>query len=257
MEKDKIKVKEKLLQNAIYDISEMLFMAYQINLKYLDYNNYWNYFFRRIGNYEYISRWKKLEEDKYSDKFNVSFQINDRLNHKNLFEWNFLYKAKSFKSKKFALKIADIGQKIEFDVYTEKEKPIIATRYLKELLKEDYEKLEKIIEQITDEEYGKVYNFNDIKEEIFLNEEIELKKYENRIDCPYDDDYYLYYTFDKVTRIKILGIYSIPYPKLQENEKVQCFLIQRDDYIKMKESLNCGKSLEESLDNLIFEEFWF
>ena len=48
-----------------------------------------NYIYTGLGKYEFISKLKQLDKDKYL----IDFRINNRIDNKNLFQWDYYYKA--------------------------------------------------------------------------------------------------------------------------------------------------------------------
>mgnify|MGYP003097746993 CR=1 FL=1 len=56
----------------------------------------WNYEYSGLGSYEFVSRREKVEFISLEKGIklifpNIKFQINDRINKKNLFEWEYLF----------------------------------------------------------------------------------------------------------------------------------------------------------------------
>lgn len=260
-------IEENLIVDVLSDLESILSIAVQIKPENLDYIE-WNYNFTRIGNYAFIQKIKKMENDKTSDKFNISFEINNRLNPKEkFFEYNFLYEVSNKETNDFFRRIIDIYGKLSYEVpenesdeeqeKREKKNFKIFKELLKEFFKEKYKDLMKIINLIFKKEYGKKIKFKDINKEMFFNEDIDLEDDEKRIDFPFNDFYFLYYSINSKTKaMKILGLYSLPFPELyKENcndETINCFILSDLIYYDIIENLENGYSLEECLMSEIY-----
>lgn len=191
----KIKIaKYGIYEYAVYNIYKIL--SYE-NLIYL--KEYYekekrkfpisDFAFKRIGNYIFLVR--AIEEKDNIDNFIIKFQINDRKNNKNLFEWIYLFdyskEAKDFIKALdgFFKKISEINYiehpfldepyeenlKRKLDKIDIKKKFIV--KYLKEVFKEKFEEFDKIIDFLLQKEYDKKYKFQDIEKRIFFNSKIE------------------------------------------------------------------------------------
>ena len=87
-----VNAKNEIIEKFLFNISNCF-----LNIKEFKRN----YIYTGIGNYELISRLTQYDSNNYS----VNFRINNRFeNHKNLFEWNYLYK-NDRKSKEFLNKL--------------------------------------------------------------------------------------------------------------------------------------------------------
>lgn len=229
----------------------------------------WNYDFKRIGNYEMISR---LEIDKTTNNSKIIFQINDRANnHKNLFTWNYLFE-KSKKDinffKKLSEKAQDLDEEInEFDFYdeennfdevacdkaykkSEKKREKILKEFPKEIFGEQFSDFEKTVNLILKNEYNKIYQLEDIKEEIFLDEKKDLTKTDFRIDYPPYDQYFLFFSTDKQKEnLEIIGFYSFDVNELalKENKNIDFVSFSKYDFEEVKEYLENGKTLKDWL----------
>lgn len=259
-------IKENLIVDVLSDLESILSIAVQIKPEDLNYIE-WNYNFTRIGNYAFIQKIKKMEKDKTSDKFNISFEINNRLNPKEkFFEYNFLYEVSNEETNDFFRKIINTYGKLSYEVpenesdeeqeKREKKNFKIFKGLLKEFFKEKYKDLMKVINFVFKKEYGKKIKFKDINKEMFFNEDTDLEEDEKRIDFPFNDFYFLYYYFDKKTKkIKILDIYSMPFAGLindnSENE-IKYFIISDLIYYDIVKNLEKGYSFEDCLASEMF-----
>lgn len=236
----------------------------------------WNYDFTRIGNYEIISR---LKVDKATNVSNIIFQINDRVNnHKNLFEWTYLFE-NSKKDINFFEKISEKSQDLneeidEFDFYddednfdevaydkaykkSEKKREKILKEFPKEIFGEQFSDFEKTVNVILKNEYNKLYNWEDIKEDIFLDEKRDLTKDDFRIDYPPYDEYFLFFSTDKQREnLEIIGFYSFDVNELalEENKNISFVSFDKYDFEEVKEYLENGKTLKDWLKEF-FEEY--
>lgn len=264
-------IKENLIVDVLSDVESIISIAVQIKPENMDYLE-WNYNFSRIGNYAFIQKIKKIDKDKKSDKFNISFEINNRLNPKEkFFEYNFLYEVNNKDTNDFFYRIINTYGKLlygNFDDETEEETEEkiekrdkknlkIFKGLLKEFFKEKYDDLVKILNIILKKEYGKKINFNDINKNLFFNENTDLKDDEVRIDFPPNDFYFLYYSINSKTKaMKILGLYSLPFPELDKencnDETINCFILSDLIYYDIIENLENGYSLEECLLSEIY-----
>lgn len=239
--------------------------------------------FKRIGNYNFLVR--AMEEEDNTDNFIIKFQINDRKNNKNLFEWTYLFdyskEAKDFIKTldEFFKKILEINLNIESPSFNKtyeetlkmkldkidiKKKFII--KYLKEIFKERFEEFDKIINFILQKEYDKKYKFQDIEKRIFFNSKIETT-YPLSFTNEYDyDDYYLYYLLDddmiskfannKITKedlkneIEVLDFYSFPLNELEENKNLKFLAVCYENYMQIEKNID----LKEFILDLLIPE---
>ena len=200
-----------------------------------------NFNYTGIGNYEFISKLQKFDCNNYL----IRFEINDRANnHKNLFEWNYLYN-EEFNSEELKEKLSNNlcflsngcdDLEDEEDYYEdelkeyirennkklllnfeEKKKKIITT-LLFEIFNKDFYELEETVKFITKNEYNKNYKIDDL---LYFDKSI-LKKKDKKLFEKGDDFYYLYYLkFKKSNEFEMIGFYSLPFSEkvLEENFK--------------------------------------
>lgn len=194
--------------------------------------DYGNYNYTGIGRYELIT---KLDNNNYL----INFEINDRENnHKNLFEWKYLYMNNS-NLKKLKEKLSnaiyffengysdgianeDDYLEVEFKEYTrknnerllikfEEEKKKLIKALTEEIFKKDSKeiiKLEKAIDIISNNEFNKRYNFEDL---LYFDNSI-LKEDDRTLFEKFEDYYYLYYLKSKNSdEFEIIGFYSLPF----------------------------------------------
>lgn len=207
----------------------------------MDYKGNYNY--TGLGNYEFISKSHKFNED----NFLVSFEINDRANnHKNLFEWKYLYindsnlrklkeklsNAIYFFENGYSDGIAneDDYLEVEFKEYTrknnerllikfEEEKKKLIKTLTEEIFKKDSKeiiKLEKVIDIIYNNEFNKRYNLENL---LYFDKSI-LNENDKKLFEKFEDYYYLYYLKSKNSdEFEIIGFYSLPFSEkdLREN----------------------------------------
>jgi hypothetical protein len=209
----------------------------------MDYKENYNYI--GLGNYEFISKSHKFNKD----NFLVSFEINDRANnHKNLFEWKYLYMNDS-NLRKLKEKLSNVIHffengysdgianeddylEAEFKEYTRKNNARLLIKFkeereklikilIEEIFKKDSKeiiKLEKVIDIISNNEFNKKHNLEDL---LYFDKSI-LKKKDKKLFEKGDDFYYLYYLkFKKPNEFEIIGFYSLPFSEkvLEENFK--------------------------------------
>ena len=281
----KIKIaKYGIYEYAVYNIYKIL--SYE-NLIYL--KEYYekekrkfpisDFAFKRIGNYIFLVR--AIEEKDNIDNFIIKFQINDRKNNKNLFEWIYLFdyskEAKDFIKALdgFFKKISEINYiehpfldepyeenlKRKLDKIDIKKKFIV--KYLKEVFKEKFEEFDKIIDFLLQKEYDKKYKFQDIEKRIFFNSKIETT-YPLSFTDEYDsDDYYLYYLLDndmitkftnnKITKedlkneIEVLDFYSFPLNELEENKNLKFLAVCYENYMQIEKNMDLKEFILETL----------
>lgn len=219
----KLYICEKII-NTIGEIVKRLGMDYKGNYNYTG-----------LGNYEIISKSHKFNEN----NFLVNFEINDRANnHKNLFDWKYLYindsnlrklkeklsNAIYFFENGYSDGIAneDDYLEVEFKEYTrknnerllikfEEEKKKLIKALTEEIFKKDSKeiiKLEKVIDIISNNEFNKRYNLKDL---LYFDNSI-LKKDDKTLFEKFEDYYYLYYLKSKNSdEFEIIGFYSLPF----------------------------------------------
>ena len=228
IKEDELYIYEKIVEN----IGEMF---NEINVSEKNFN------YTGIGNYEFISKLQKFDCNNYL----IRFEINDRANnHKNLFEWNYLYN-EEFNSEELKEKLSNNLSFLsngcddledEEDYYEdelkeyirennkklllnfeEKKKKIITT-LLFEIFNKDFYELEETVKFITKNEYNKNYKIDDL---LYFDKSI-LKKKDKKLFEKGDDFYYLYYLkFKKSNEFEMIGFYSLPFSEkvLEENFK--------------------------------------
>lgn len=201
-----------------------------------------NFNYTGIGKYEFISKLQKFDCNNYL----IRFEINDRKNnHKNLFEWNYLYN-EDFNSEELKEKLSnnlsflsngcdDLEDEEDYYEYEEEleyirennkklllnfeeEKKKRITTLLFKVFNKDIYELEEIIKFIIKNEYNKNYKIDDL---LYFDKSI-LKKKDKKLFEKGDDFYYLYYLkFKKPNEFEIIGFYSLPFSEkvLEENFK--------------------------------------
>lgn len=202
--------------------------------------DYGNYNYTGIGGYELVT---KLDNNNYL----INFEINNRMNnHKKLFEWKYLYMNNS-NLKKLKEKLSnaiyffengysdgianeDDYLEVEFKEYTrknnerllikfEEEKKKLIKALTEEIFKKDSKeiiKLEKVIDIISNNEFNKRYNLQDL---LYFDNSI-LKEDDKTLFEKFEDYYYLYYLKSKNSdEFEIIGFYSLPFSEkdLREN----------------------------------------
>lgn len=209
----------------------------------IDYTGNYNY--TGIGRYEFIT---KLDNNNHL----INFEINDRMNnHKKLFEWKYQYikfqyiNDSNFRKLKEKLSnaiyffengysdgIADENDYLEeeFKEYTrknnerllikfEEEKEKLIKILIEEIFKKDSKeivKLEKVIDIISNNEFNKKYNLEDL---LYFDNSI-LKEDDKTLFEKFEDYYYLYYLKSKNSdEFEVIGFYSFPFSEkdLREN----------------------------------------
>lgn len=201
-----------------------------------------NFNYTGIGKYEFISKLQKFDCNNYL----IRFEINDRKNnHKNLFEWNYLYN-EDFNSEELKEKLSnnlsflsngcdDLEDEEDYYEYEEEleyirennkklllnfeeEKKKRITTLLFKVFNKDIYELEEIVKFIIKNEYNKNYKIDDL---LYFDKSI-LKKKDKKLFEKGDDFYYLYYLkFKKSNEFEIIGFYSLPFSEkvLEENFK--------------------------------------
>lgn len=167
------RAKEEIIETAIYCISDCF--------KNMEKNEN-NFFYKGIGKYEFITKFKQLKPDKYF----IIFEINNRLENKNMFVWEYFYDSNE-KSKQFSNNIkeavdfitnsnVEIPPEIEKELNKELKEKL--TDFLAEELEEklndlilklpkdiftiQYDKFMEIVEIILKDEFNKVYTVKDL-----------------------------------------------------------------------------------------------
>lgn len=210
----KLYIYEKIIENIGEIINE-------INVSEKNFN------YTGIGKYEFISKIQKFDCNNHL----LRFEINNRFeNHKNLFEWNYLYneevnseELKEELSKNLPFLTNDCNDlENEEDYceedYCEKEKKKTILTLLYKIFSENIQELEEIINLILKDEYNKSYEINDL---LYFDKTI-LKKKDKKLFEKGDDFYYLYYLkFKNSNNFEVIGFYSLPFSEkvLEENLK--------------------------------------
>lgn len=246
-----VNAKNEIIEKFLFNISNCF-----LNIKEFKRN----YIYTGIGNYELISRLTQYDSNNYS----VNFRINNRFeNHKNLFEWNYLYK-NDRKSKEFLNKLLiyndfllngydEIKKKFEKElndknlektlVNLEKEirkkQEKILEETIFELFKEKYEKFLEILGIILSNEYFSSYSLQELLNgkdngRLFFNQSL-LSEDDNIGDISMVDNYFLNYRtkngkFDW-DNLEILGFSSLFYNRFQyeNNEDIKSYLITKEE----------------------------
>lgn len=185
-----------------------------------------NYNYTGIGRYEFIT---KLDNNNYL----INFEINDRMNnHKKLFEWKYQYiNDSNFRRLKEKLSNAIYFFENGYsDGYTrknnerllikfEEEKEKLIKILIEKIFKKDSKeivKLEKVIDIISNNEFNKKYNLEDL---LYFDNSI-LKENDRTLFEKFEDYYYLYYLKSKNSdEFEVIGFYSLPFSEkdLREN----------------------------------------
>lgn len=246
-----VNAKNEIIEKFLFNISNCF-----LNIKEFKRN----YIYTGIGNYELISRLTQYDSNNYS----VNFRINNRFeNHKNLFEWNYLYK-NDRKSKEFLNKLLiyndfllngydEIKKKFEKElndknlektlVNLEKEirkkQEKILEETIFELFKEKYEKFLEILGIILSNEYFSSYSLQELLNgkdngTLFFNQSL-LSEDDNIGNISMVDNYFLNYRtkngkFDW-DNLEILGFSSLFYNRFQyeNNEDIKSYLITKEE----------------------------
>lgn len=248
------KAQREVLGNAIYTIADCFG-----NIKVFERN----YFYTGLGQYEFVSKLKQLDKDKYF----IDFRINNRIDKRNLFQWDYYYKG-DVVSKQF---LNNLETLINFlingydEIYDEVSKCLKDKNdELKEIVKEKFQKKEEelilklpkeifetrynefmeVVDIILKEEFNKVYTLKDLYSGKYFLDKSKLDKDEIIGNYPISDDFCLYYVIDKNKdddRIEILGFYSLYFndfsEHIGENKEIKSILIgqhnlDEDDFTK-------------------------
>lgn len=222
-----------------------------------------NYIYAGLGQYEFVSKLKQLDKDKYL----IDFRINNRIDKRNLFQWDYYYKG-DVVSKQF---LNNLETLINFlingydEIYDEVSKCLKDKNdELKEIVKEKFQKKEEelilklpkeifetrynefieIVDIILKEEFNKVYTLKDLYSGKYFLDKSKLDKDEIIGNYPISDDFCLYYVIDKNKdddRTEILGFYSLYFndfsEHIGENKEIKSILIgqhnlDEDDFTK-------------------------
>lgn len=246
------KARTEIIESVLYNISNCF-----ENIKVFERN----YIYTGIGKYEIISRLTQFDRDNYV----INFRINNRFNnHKNLFEWNYLYKSDK-NSKQLLNKLEtyttflmngydeiseDFKEELDEELNDELEEKLhqafsnkkdeIIKKFPKEIFERKYQEFLEIVEVILNDEINKCYSLEDLESgKLFFDEEI-LGKEDIKGNCPLADDYCLFYSKDlKTNKIKIIGFYPLFNNDLEEkeNEEINFILVGKEylieDLLKM------------------------
>jgi hypothetical protein len=246
-----VNAKNEIIEKFLFNISNCF-----LNIKEFKRN----YIYTGIGNYELISRLTQYDSNNYS----VNFRINNRFeNHKNLFEWNYLYK-NDRKSKEFLNKLLiyndfllngydKIKKKFEKELNDknlektlvnlekeiEKKQEKILEETIFEVFKEKYEKFLEILGIILSNEYFSSYSLQELLNgkdngTLFFNQSL-LSEDDNIGNISMVDNYFLNYRtkngkFDW-DNLEILGFSSLFYNRFQyeNNEDIKSYLITKEE----------------------------
>lgn len=214
-----------------------------------------NFNYTGIGKYEIISRLTQFDRDNYV----INFRINNRFNnHKNLFEWNYLYKSDK-NSKQLLNKLEtytnflmngydEISENLKEELDEElndefeenlhqafsNKKDEIIKKFPKEIFEIKYQEFLEVVEVILNDEINKCYTKENLESgKLFFDEE-NLGKDDIKGNCPLADDYCLFYSKDlKTNEIKIIGFYPLFNNDLEEKENEEInFILVGKEYLK-------------------------
>jgi len=234
------RAKEEIIETAIYCISDCF-----ENLE----KNKNNFFYRGIGKYEFITKFKQLKPDKYF----IIFKINNRLENKNMFVWEYFYDS-SEKSKQFSNNIkeavdfilcSDIEIPPEIEKELNKELKEKLTDFLAEELEEklndfilklpkdiftiQYDKFMEIVEIILKDEFNKVYTLKDLYTYKYFFDKSKLDTNDILDIRTSNDCFYLYYK-EEHKQIEISGFYSISFNDYMEDKSKNIYNIPISKY---------------------------
>lgn len=222
-----------------------------------------NYIYTGLGKYEFVSKLKQLDKDKYL----IDFRINNRIDNKNLFQWDYYYKGDEVSKR--LLNNLEMLFNLSKDNYNEiyhqvsklievekdeietlvreklkqKEEELIS-KLSKEIFEARYNEFMEVVEIILKEEFNKVYTLKDLYSGKYFFDKSKLDKDDIIGNYPILDDFCLYYVIDKNKdddRTEILGFYSLYYNDFSkymgENKKIKSILIgqrnlDEDDFVK-------------------------
>ena len=247
------KAKNEVLGNVVYCIANCF-----RNIKIFERN----YIYTGLGKYEFISKLKQLDKDKYL----IDFRINNRIDNKNLFQWDYYYKGDEISKRllnnlevlinflqsgynamynevsKYLDKNDEIEKLIE-EEFKKKEDELIS-KLSKEIFEVKYNEFMEIVDIILKEELNKVYTLKDLYSGKYFLDKSKLDKDDIIGNYPILDDFCLYYVIDKNKdddRTEILGFYSLYYNDFSEyigeNKEIKSILIgqcnlDEDDFVK-------------------------
>ena len=237
------KARTEIIESILYNISNCF-----ENVKIFERN----YIYTGIGKYEIISRLIQFDRDNYV----INFKINNRFNnHKNLFEWNYLYKSDK-NSKQLLNKLEtytnflmngydeisedfkeeldeELNDELEQQAFSNKKDEIIK-KFPKEIFERKYQEFLEAVELILNDEINKCYSLEELESgKLFFDEEV-LGKEDIKGNYPLADDYCLFYSKNlKNNKIKIIGFYPLFNNdfKEKENEEINFILVGKE-YLK-------------------------
>ena len=236
------KAQKEVLGNAIYTIADCFG-----NIKVFERN----YIYTGLGKYEFICKLKQLDKDKYL----IDFRINNRIDNKNLFQWDYYYKGDEVSKR--LLNNLEMLFNLYKDNYNEiyhqvsklieVEKDEIETLVKEKLKKKEDELISKLSKEIFEarynefmetiyivfeNEFNEVYTLKDLYSGKYFFDKSKLDKDDIIGNYPILDDFCLYYVIDKNKdddRIEILGFYSLYYndfsEHIGENKDIKSILI--------------------------------
>lgn len=222
------RAKEEIIETAIYCISDCF-----KDMK----KNENNFFYRGIGKYEFITKFKQLKPDNYF----ITFKINNRLENKNMFVWEYFYDS-SEKSKQFLNNIEEavdfiLGSYVEIPPEIEKELNKELKEKLTDFLAEEleeklndfilklpkdiftiqYDKFMEIVEIILKDEFNKVYTLKDLYTYKYFFDKSKLDANDILLYYTSKDCFYLNYK-EEHKQIEILGFYSLSFNDYMEDK---------------------------------------
>ena len=140
-----------------------------------------NYFYTGLGKYEFISKLKQLDKDKYL----IDFRINNRIDNENLFQWDYYYKGDEVSKRllnnletlinflqngyddiynevsKYLKDKSDELEELVREKFKKKEEELIL-KLPKEIFEARYNEFMKVVDIILKEELNKVYTLKDL-----------------------------------------------------------------------------------------------
>ena len=200
------KAKNEILGNVVYCIANCF-----RNIKIFERN----YIYTGLGKYEFISKLKQLDKDKYL----IDFRINNRIDNKNLFQWDYYYKGDEVSKRllnnlevlinflqsgynamynevsKYLDKNDEIEKLIE-EEFKKKEDELIS-KLSKEIFEARYNEFMEVVDTILKEELNKVYTLKDLYSGKYFFDKSKLEKDDVIGNYPILDDFCLYYVIDK------------------------------------------------------------
>jgi len=197
-----------------------------------------NYFYTGLGQYEFICKLKQLDKDKYL----IDFRINNRLENKNLFQWDYYYKGDEVSKR--LLNNLETLIKLVREKLKQKEEELIS-KLSKEIFEARYNEFMEVVDIVLKEEFNKIYTLKDLYSGKYFFDKSKLDKDDVIGNYPILDDFCLYYVIDKNKdddRTEILGFYSLYYNDFSkymgENKKIKSILIgqhnlDEDDFVKV------------------------